>query len=114
VKNRVSRPGIIGAGVIVVAAVLVGVAGLTLYRQASDRIHAQRYAELRLIGKLKVDQIVDWRAERLADAHVGAEGIVTGAAVAGWLADPTSAALRADLIARLDLLTHQHPGPAAQ
>jgi PAS domain S-box-containing protein len=45
---------------------------------------------------------------------VGAEGIVTGAAVAGWLADPTSAALRADLVARLNLLTHQHPGPAAQ
>jgi PAS domain S-box-containing protein len=114
VRYGILRPRIIGAVAIVMVAVLVGIAGYNAYRQAFVTIRGQHSAELQVIGKLKVDQIVDWRAERLADAHVGAEGIVTGAAVAGWLADPTSAALRADLIARLDLLTHQHPGPAAQ
>ncbi len=106
-----TRPGIVGAAVLVAVAVLVAFAA---YRQSSDRIHAQRYAELRLIGRLKADQIVDWRAERLADAHVGAGLTFSGAAMAGWLADPTNAALRADLVERLDLLRHQHPGPAAQ
>jgi len=114
VKHGIRRPRIIGAVAIVMVAVLVGIAGYNAYRQAFGMIRAQHYAELQVIGKLKVDQIVDWRAERLANAHVGAEGIVTGAAVAGWLADPTNAALRADLIERLDLLTNQHPGPAAQ
>ena len=112
-RNGGLRPGVIGAGPIVVAALLVGIVGYTVYRQSFDAIRADRYAELQVIGKFKVAQIVDWRAERLADAHVGAGWTFTGAAVAGWLADPTDAARRADLVERFDLLRHPHPAPEA-
>lgn len=110
-RNGLPRPGIIGAGAIVVVALLVAVVGNAVYVRAFATIRAERYAELRVIGALKVDQIVDWRAERLADADVGAGWTFTGAAVAGWLADPTDAARRADLVEHLDLLRHRHPAP---
>src|SRR5450759_2414083 len=114
VRHGILRPRIIGTVAIVMVAVLVGIAGYNAYRQAFGTIRAQHSAELQVIGKLKVAQIVDWRNERLSDAHMGAAGAFTGAVVAGWLADPTNAAFRTDVVARLDLFTHQDPGPAAQ
>ncbi len=113
-RHRVSRAVIVGVIAIVVIAGLVGVVGYTVYRQSFDAIRAQRYSELRVIGALKVDQIVDWRNDRLADDRVGAAWVFTGSVVADWLAHPASSALRAGVLERLDLLAQRDPAHPAE
>ena len=46
-------------------ALLIG--GYTYYQSEAERIRQVKYQELAAIGKLKADQIKDWRDERLRD-----------------------------------------------
>lgn len=71
-RHGVPRPGIIGAGAIVVVAVPVVIAaGCTAPGQAFVAIGARRHAELRVSGKPGVER----RAGRLAEAHLGGPGV---------------------------------------
>jgi PAS domain S-box-containing protein len=109
VRHRALRPGIAGAVAIAAVAVLVVVAGSVIYRGTVGASRERRQAELRVIGDLKADEIVDWRDGRVADADLGASWDFGGQAVAAWLAAPGDAALRADLVGRLGLLQGREP-----
>ncbi len=106
-RLRVSRAAITGGLAIVVVAGLVGVAGYLVYRQSFDAILAQRFAELKVVGDLKTDQVVAWRWERLGDVDGGAASL-GGSDLAAFVQDPGRATIRTELGARLEALRRGH------
>lgn len=100
--HRPAAPGILA--LTIVAAVIVAATGGWLYR--TEQLHqvAMAQEELALIGQMKVEQIVDWRADLSADAEVLSASPLLGAAVADWLARPDSVD-PALIRARLDAMT---------
>jgi PAS domain S-box-containing protein len=73
---------------LIVPAVLIGGAWFYYDQEQSIRIEVEK--QLTSIARLKVNQIVAWRAERLADAAVLAESPLLAQAVARFMADPRS------------------------
>jgi PAS domain S-box-containing protein len=51
-------------------AVIIVLSGYFFFLNVKEKIKEEKYHELTAIGKLKVDQIVSWREERLGDAKV--------------------------------------------
>jgi two-component system cell cycle sensor histidine kinase/response regulator CckA len=76
----------------VVAAVFI-FGGVWLYKLETRKISEERYDDLKAIAELKVDQIGEWRRERLADARLNSTGIV-GEYIARWLEAPDDPALK--------------------
>ena len=73
---------------LIVPAVLIGGAWFYHDQEQSIRIGVEK--QLTSIARLKVNQIVAWRAERLADAAVLSESPFLAQAVARFMADPRS------------------------
>lgn len=65
-------------------AVLAGVTGLVVRHQVED-VYAESNAQLEAVGRVRVDQVLAWRAERSADARVVAASPLFATAVARWL-----------------------------
>ncbi|MEW6352278.1 MAG: PAS domain S-box protein [Thermodesulfobacteriota bacterium] len=72
-----------------VVAVLLVLAGGAWFYHVHER-HHRKEAEstLQAIGQMKVDQIAEWRAERLADAILSVGSPVLVEALTQWMADP--------------------------
>ena len=79
----------VGTFVAVLALLLGG--GLWFYQVRERRAQHDVEEALETITRLKVDQIVQWRAERKADAEVLAESPFFIQGVAQWLKDPRPA-----------------------
>ncbi|MBF0528201.1 MAG: PAS domain S-box protein [Deltaproteobacteria bacterium] len=62
-------------------------AGAWFYQDQKMNLQGRVEAELSSVGKLKVDQIVKWRADRLGDAAVLMESLFLSKAVARWKLD---------------------------
>jgi len=62
-------------------------AGAWFYRFQQEYAEEQVAAQLTAVAQLKVDEILRWRAERLADAGVIMDTPLLAAAVERWLAD---------------------------
>ena len=87
-------------GVVIVALLLTG-AGIWLYQRDAQRLRTDRLAELALIARLKVEQIVDWRNERIADAEFSTRGPFFGQILAQWTDTPAQEELRDEILVRL-------------
>ena len=66
-KNTIPR-SVLGVFSVVTIVLLAG--GFWFYQIRSQAIHREAEQELTIIARMKVDQIAEWRAERLADAAV--------------------------------------------
>jgi len=107
VRHGALRSGIIGASALALFALLIGAVGYAIYQGESRQIHARQFAELRVIGDLKTDQILIWRWERLGDV-VGGSVAFGGVDLAAFVEDPGDATLRAELSSRLEALRRGH------
>jgi len=107
VRHGALRSGIIGASALALFALLIGAVGYAIYQGESRQIHARQFAELRVIGDLKTDQILIWRWERLGDV-VGGSVAFGGVDLAAFVEDPGDATLRAALSPRLEALRRGH------
>jgi PAS domain S-box-containing protein len=87
---------------VAVAAALIGT-GYLLHRQVADEVRAARGAELAAIGQIKVEEVVAWRNNLLADARVTAFDPLLAAALGRWLAQPDDRVLEAQIGQRLAL-----------
>ena len=63
----------------------IGLVDYVFYRAQTDAIKEQAQQQLSAIADLKVQQITNWRKERLGDAYVLRENVFVRAAVADWL-----------------------------
>ncbi|MCX6031008.1 MAG: ATP-binding protein [Chloroflexi bacterium] len=65
--------------------------GILFYRGQAQRTRQQQELILESIAQLKMDQIVNWRNERLDDGKMLAHSPVFATALAAWLAHPQAA-----------------------
>jgi len=107
-RHSALRSAIIGVSALAVVALLVGAVGYAIYQGESRQVRATRFAELRVVGDLKTDQILEWRNERLGDVAVGAAVAFRGVDLAAYVEDPGDAAVRAELASRLEALRGGH------
>ena len=107
-RHGALRSGTIGVSALAVVALLVGAVGYAIYQGESRHFHAERFAELRVIGDLKTDQILEWRNDRLGDVAVGAALAGGAVALAAFVEDPGDATLRAELGRRLEVMRREH------
>ena len=87
-------------------AVVIGV-GVWLHHVEEASADHKAHANLEAIARLKVDQIVQWRGERLADAVDLMSSSYLIEAVERWWIDGDFAADRAACLAELERLARQ-------
>jgi len=102
VRHSAPRLGMIGASALAVVALLVGAVGYAIHQDESRQVHATRFAELRVVGDLKADQVVDWRLDRIEEVAIGSAVAFRGVDLAAFVDDRADAALRAELGRRLE------------
>ena len=73
-RKSIRQGGLIALLCFVTLAFAIG--GFWFYRQQEQMIREVYYEDLTSISRLKTDQILTWRKERLADARMNASGIV--------------------------------------
>lgn len=84
------------AGLAVITLALIA-GGCWYYRVQTDHIRQDTYLEIAAVGKLKADQVQQWRKERQRDADRLAHSSFTRKAVGDFLRQPDDAKLRAGL-----------------
>ena len=90
-------------GLFGVVALSLAAGGYWFYNHETRAIRNEKYGELQAIAGLKVNQIVRWRQEQLADARLNSGGII-GSWVIQWLKTPNDASLKADILAQLQMV----------
>lgn len=83
----------------VTLALLAG--GYAYYRSETERIRQEKYQEIAAIGKLKAQQIQQWRRERLGDISRSSKAPFFAQGLREWLRDMNNTALQAKLHQRL-------------
>ncbi|OFX41167.1 MAG: hypothetical protein A2X03_02235 [Bacteroidetes bacterium GWA2_40_15] len=87
--------------------ILIISGGYFYYRYETKIIRQEQYSDLKTIADLKINQILDWREERLADAHVIAESPFIRHNFQRWLLSKDST-LEKDLLERFSLLRYNY------
>ncbi len=65
-------------------------AGYGYYTYETERIRQEKYQDLATIARLKADQIVQWRKERISDVRIFANAPLFRKALRDWLRDPNN------------------------
>ena len=87
--------------------VLIVSSGYFYYQYEKYAIRREKYSELKTIADLKTDQIVHWREERLADAHVFSESPFIRHAIQYWSFSKDNT-LEKDILERLSLIRYNY------
>ena len=64
-----STPGHLIA-IFIILTIIIAITGYFYYENQKNIIRKEKYRELKTIANLKVEQISNWRRERLGDARV--------------------------------------------
>jgi PAS domain S-box-containing protein len=78
--------------------------GLWFYQQQSQAIRMDRINELNSIAELKVNEITQWRSERLADAQNYSSNLFLKKAYIQWFASPDDEVLKNAILDSFQLL----------
>lgn len=84
--------------------IVIIIAGYFYYTSVKDSFREEKYEELKAIADMKIDQILKWRQERIADAKVISQSAYFEKAVAQWIQSRDNRILRGELKGRLTLV----------
>ncbi len=93
-KTMNKRQFLLLAGIL---AVLIAAGGYLYYRHQTNTIREQKHAELTAIAKLKINQLVQWRKERMADARTISSETFFIREVDQWLHNKINRTLKEDI-----------------
>ncbi|HEY3312008.1 MAG TPA: PAS domain S-box protein [Anaerolineales bacterium] len=79
----------------------LAIAGISYYRSDTSMIRSKKYAELAAIAQLKIQQIVEWRHERMADVRLNSSDPYISSVTSQWLKNPQAPVVKANLLERL-------------
>jgi PAS domain S-box-containing protein len=97
--------------IFVVVSATILLLGFVFYNYETERVEQEKYHELAAIGELKVNQISQWRKERLADTAFSAKSTMFYRILSDWFKDKENTELRHDIKKRL-LLSRTEEGYA--
>lgn len=95
---------LIALGLFCLMAVILTAGGYWFYRYEVEIIQREKYKDLKAIAELKANQIVQWRNQRIADASLNAKAPFLRSSVIQWVKNPGDRAMKAGILARLQLL----------
>ena len=91
-RPTASRKILVPNGILLGLFILIGLAlitgGYVFYRQEYQQLHQENIANLQSIASLKIDQINQWRLERLSDAQMISSSPFMGQAIGDWIKTP--------------------------
>jgi PAS domain S-box-containing protein len=99
------QPILLGLFCFIALGLVIG--GIGFYNQQDQTIRQRKYKELQSITMLKVDQILQWRQERLTDAKMNSTSPFFVQGIDDWLNSPGDPKLKAQLSARLQMIVEQ-------
>ncbi len=95
--------------VLLLVGILLAGAAVSYFRVERRRIRDQNYDLIRSVTNLKIREIEEWRAERLADASELSRSRFLVMAFSKWLSSKENTALREPILQRLKLATKTGP-----
>src|SRR4030042_2294943 len=87
--------------------ILIISGGYFYYQYEENSIRQEKYGDLKTIADLKINQITQWRGERLADAHVFAESPFIRQNFQRWLLSKDNT-IEKDLLKRFSLMRYHY------
>ena len=110
-KLKSDHPGGISNRILIALFSLIAISlvlgGMVFYRRQTQSIREDKMQQLKSIAELKVNQLVQWRVERLSDIRANSQDPFLKHAVNLWISQPDNIALGADIETRLRLLMNQ-------
>lgn len=106
-STRISLRVLFGGFCLIAVGLLIG--GHLFYRSQAEAIREQKSNELESIAKLKVNQILQWRQERLTDATMNSSSPFFAQRVKNWIQSPDDSTLRAELLNHFQMIV-DHEG----
>lgn len=95
-------------GAVLGISVLLACGGYFYYSYEAGQIRAAKHRELRAITAMKIEEIVQWRKEKIADAAVISKSPFLTRAITLWLAHKNDAGLKSEIVSRLSLGVQQN------
>jgi PAS domain S-box-containing protein len=92
----------------ILASLVLLIGGYTYYQYEAERIRQEKYQELAAIGKLKADQIKEWRDERLRDLEAFGKAPFFKRGLQQWLRNRDDDVLQKELQRSLTLEKENH------
>jgi PAS domain S-box-containing protein len=80
------------------------IGAVLFYNTQAQAIHERKADELKSISALKVQQITQWRQERLTDAQMNSASPYFDQAIYQWLSNPGDATIKTMLLNRLQMI----------
>jgi len=97
-----SKGRLILMGLLVLVIIITG--SMFYYNYQSSEITREKYEELEAIAELKIDQLVQWRNERISDIKVIAHSAIFIDLVNEWVNNKQNTVLKNSLLSRLELV----------
>ncbi|MBA4392892.1 MAG: hypothetical protein C0407_05000 [Desulfobacca sp.] len=91
-------------GLFSLMAIILTAGGYWFYRHEVEAVRNQGYKELKVIAELKVNQIVQWRNQKIADAGLNSKAPFLRSTVLQWINNPGNRTLKAGVLSRLQLI----------
>ena len=95
--------------IMALVAVVILVGGYVFYYFQEQQMRQRIEGGLSIMAQLKVDQIVEWRAERLVDANVLVGSPFFTEGVAKYMASPTDTETKDRVLAKLAVIDEAYP-----
>jgi len=92
----------------VLVSVLLIIGGFIYYKYEERTIRNEKYNELKAVAELKINQIVQWRKERLGDAVIISQSHIFNAAIEKSLADRNNLKSKRDILNVLTISKAQY------
>jgi PAS domain S-box-containing protein len=92
----------------ILLSILLIIGGFLYYRYEEKKILTEKYNELKAIAGLKINQIEQWRIERIGDANILSQSYLFKTAVEKYLADKHNSSSEKDVLGQLLLFQNQY------
>ncbi|MBL7127596.1 MAG: hypothetical protein ISS16_01270 [Ignavibacteria bacterium] len=100
-KILLSKKPMVIIGIFVSIIIIIG--GYLYYTGERDSFRKEKHNELKAIAGLKINQILKWRKERLADVKVTTQSEFFEKAIAHWINNRDNPILKEEILERLRL-----------
>jgi PAS domain S-box-containing protein len=91
-------------GLFGVMAIILTAGGYWFYRNQVENVRKEGYKDLKVIAELKLNQIIQWRNQKIADAKLNSKAPFLRSTVQQWLKKPGDDILKTGILNRLKLI----------
>ena len=92
----------------IVVSIIIIIGGYFYYISERDSFRKEKHTELRAIVELKINQILKWRKERIANITVTSQSVLLKKAITQWITNKDNLILKEEILERLSLTQKEY------